>query len=102
MLAAAALAPSRPSLLACRPARRPAARRAPVAPRAFAPMEIVQLAADAAEKAPGTVDAPIWAIVVGAVVVTAASFALSAGLKSGTDAASQMQKRDAKKFNKYD
>jgi hypothetical protein len=73
-----------------------------VAPRAFAPMEIVQLAADAAEKAPGTVDAPIWAIVVGAVVVTAASFALSAGLKSGTDAASQMQKRDAKKFNKYD
>lgn len=83
-----------------RRATRPAGRRAaPV--RAFAvPPELLQLAADT--PAPGTVDAPIGAIVIGAVVVTALSFAISLGLKPGTDAAIEMQKRDSKKFNKYD
>jgi hypothetical protein len=96
-------------------------------PKAFPLIEIAEQAA------PGTVDAPVWAIVVGyvylfdtsihslhqtfphvahrhpplvfvyrAVVVTAGSLLLSLGLKSGTDAASDMQKRDSKKWNKYD
>ncbi|KAL4443366.1 hypothetical protein ABPG75_011103 [Micractinium tetrahymenae] len=86
-------------LPAKRRAARPGRRAAPV--RAFAaPPELLQLAADTA--APGTVDAPISAIVIGAVVVTALSFAVTLGLKPGTDAAIEMQKRDSKKFNKYD
>lgn len=52
---------------------------------------------DIAEKAaPGSVDAPIGAIIGGAVLVTAASLLLSLGLKPGTDAAIKMQERDAK------
>lgn len=60
------------ALSSCRPAglvpqqrrsSRPAPRRAAVAPRAVAaPVELLQLAADAA---PGTVDAPISAIIIG-------------------------------------
>ena len=43
MIAALAVAPCRPSLLARPAARRPAARRAQVTPRAFGPMEIAQV-----------------------------------------------------------
>ncbi|KAL4854289.1 hypothetical protein ACK3TF_004979 [Chlorella vulgaris] len=72
-----------------------------VAPRAMLP-DMVATIADAAAAAPGSVDAPIGAIVLGAIVVTGLSFAVSAGLKPGTDAAIEIQKRDAKKYNKYD
>ncbi|PSC75504.1 Small-conductance mechanosensitive ion channel [Micractinium conductrix] len=85
-----------------RRASRHAGRRA-VAPRAFAaPQQLWQLAEAAAAAKPGEVDAPISAIIIGAVVVTALSFAVSFGLKGGTDASIQMQERDRKKFNKYD
>jgi hypothetical protein len=36
-----------------------------------------------AEGAPGSVDAPVWAIALGAVVVTAGALLLTAGLKPG-------------------
>lgn len=127
MFAATALTAScRPALAPRRASGARPARRAQVAPRALAPVEVLQLAADAA---PGTVDAPIWAIVggergglagsclqaceripcaraahqqvasgtrsanallspspvAGAVVVTAASFLVSLGLKPGAE-----------------
>jgi hypothetical protein len=48
------------------------------------------------EPAPGAVEAPISAIVVSAVIVTAAMLGISFLLKPGTDAAAEMQERDAK------
>lgn len=56
--------------------------------------------AQIAEAAPGSVDAPIWVIVGGAVVVTVGSLLASLLLKSGTDASIEMQDRDRKKWNK--
>ena len=62
MLAATALSTCRPAgLTAPRRAARPA-RRSQLTTRAMAPVEILQLAADAA---PGTVDAPFGAIIIG-------------------------------------
>lgn len=45
---------------------------------------------------PGTVEAPVSAIVISAVIVTAAMLGISFLLKPGTDAAAEMQERDAK------
>ena len=45
----------------------------------------LQLAADAAEKAPGSVDAPIWAIVVGEWRQEAYYTGVTARLRNGTD-----------------
>ena len=77
--------PSPPSSLtqASRPAARsPAPRRtAPPTPAALPPQLITTLA-EAASK-PGSVDAPVWAIAVGAVVVTAGALLLASGLKPG-------------------
>ncbi|KAK9806097.1 hypothetical protein WJX72_001278 [[Myrmecia] bisecta] len=55
-----------------------------------------------AEAAPGSVDAPAWAIPVGAIVVTVALSASALLLKPGVEASEKMQARDKKKWNKYD
>lgn len=66
---------------AARPAARsPAARRVPCA--SALPPHLIATLADAAAK-PGSVDAPVWAIAVGAVVVTAGALLLASGLKPG-------------------
>lgn len=77
-------------------------QRGPKPSRVAAQPVLERIVFDIAEAAPGTVDAPIGAIVIGAVVVTALSFLVSSGLKSGTEAAEQMQSRDKKKWNKND
>jgi hypothetical protein len=66
-------------------------------PRAL-PMDLIAEVADKA--AYGSVDAPIGAIVGGAVVVTALMLGISWGLKPGIEASEKMQARDKKKFNK--
>lgn len=75
-----------------------APRRAPTPPRALppAPATLPTAIAILADKAPGSVDAPIWAVVGGAVVVTAAALLLASGLKGGTEAADQIFERDRK------
>lgn len=67
------------------------ARRTRAAPtRALALPELLQLAA----VAPGTVDAPIGAVIGGAVVVTAGALLLTVALKPGIEASEKMQERD--------
>lgn len=93
-----ALSSARTSLgrLQTKAAPRRAARRAVMLPKASLATEVLQLAA----ATPGTVDAPVWAIVGGAVVVTAGMLLLAQGLKPGVEAAEKMQARDKKKFSK--
>ena len=73
------------------------ARRAPAPPRAH-PLTTTLPSAIAllADTAPGSVDAPVWAVAVGAAVVTAGALLLASGLKGGTEAADQMFDRDRK------
>ena len=71
-------------------------RAAAAAPRPRAlPAQLLADLAEAVAK-PGSVDAPIGAVVVGAVAVTAASFGASFALKPGADAAIAMAERDAR------
>jgi len=49
----------------------------------------------------GDVAAPSWVLPVGVVVVTLGSILSGYLLKPGTDASIEMQKRDAKKGNKF-
>ena len=95
MHALSARAPAPVALGAARRAAAAAARRAAAPPPRALPAQLLADLAEAAAK-PGSVDAPIGAIVVGAVVVTAASFAVSFGLKPGADAAAAMAERDAR------
>jgi len=45
---------------------------------------------------PGAVEAPVSALVISAVIVTAVMLGITVLLKPGTDAAAEMQERDAK------
>jgi len=71
------------------------ARRAAPTPAALPPA-LLNAVATLAAAAPGDVDAPVGAVVVGALVVTAASLLLVQGLKPGTDAAEKIFDRDSK------
>lgn len=75
------------------PTLQPGRRAAPA--RAL-PQPLITALTTLADAAPGDVDAPVGAVVVGALVVTAASLLIVQGLKPGTDAAEKIFDRDSK------
>ena len=64
-----------------------------VAPAKALPAALWQLAAEVVEK-PGTVEAPVSAVFIGAVVVTALSFGVAQALKPGIAKQEEMRERE--------